>query len=131
MIRVLVCGDRDWDDGPFIWNFLDRLYNKWGDQLFIICGGARGADEYARDWAASQGVDHIVLYAKWSRYRGGAGPRRNTKMLELKPRLVVAFHDHLDELTKSGNKRGTKDTLDKAKGLGIKTLHKHHARAGE
>lgn len=130
MIRVLVCGDRFWDDGEFIWNFLDKLYNKFGDRLFIICGGAQGADEYARDWAASQGVDHLVLYAKWSRQHKAAGPIRNSRMLKYKPQLVVGFHDHIDSKTKSGKSRGTKDMLKKAERAGIKTVLKSH-RAGD
>ena len=122
MYRVLVCGDRDWTDEAAIWKYLDGLYEQWGQSLFIITGGARGADDIARDWAVSNHVDHITLYAKWDLFKKSAGPRRNSRMARLNPHLVVAFHDNLAE------SRGTKDMVKKAKAAKIRWKVVKHRR---
>lgn len=120
MYRVLVCGDRDWDDQEAIWKYLDKIYEQWGQSMFLITGGARGADDIARDWAVANHVDHITLYAKWDTLGRSAGPRRNRRLAKLKPHLVVAFHDNLAE------SKGTKDMYSLAKKLEIPRKHIKH-----
>ena len=72
----------------------ERLYATL-DALEIGClgqGGAKGADELARDWARIRNVWLITYPADWDRHGKAAGPIRNEHMLrEFEPDLVVAF----------------------------------------
>lgn len=89
--RVIVCGSRYFDDYRQLNDVLDALRAKKGTKLKLIIGGAVGADELARRWAASRKIDHEVIYAKWDEEGKGAGFNRNERMLKKKPKLVLAF----------------------------------------
>lgn len=102
MYRVIVCGSRYYENRDEVNRVLDALLAKKGPSMFLICGGAIGADNLALQWALSRKVDHTVLYAKWETEGKDAGPNRNLRMLKLKPKLVVAFRVDL-----SGENRGT------------------------
>jgi hypothetical protein len=108
---VLVCGSRNW-----------KAYGKVKERLAllpkdctIIEGGAPGADLIARLAAMELGLDVVEVPANWTRYGKAAGPIRNDRMLKFKPHLVIAFHENIDA------SRGTKDTVTKARNLGIPT----------
>jgi hypothetical protein len=104
IVRVLVCGSRDWTAGEIvhvvlsgIWQMhVDTSFNDWPPNPFtVITGGAKGADSFAAEWAEKQaGVDLLVYRAKWEEHGKAAGPIRNQRMLEEgKPDCVVAFSD--------------------------------------
>lgn len=120
-MRVLVCGDRRYQDRAAVYRELDALYGM-GDEVVVIEGGAMGADRFASDWCEryegepeSWVITHIRFAAEWDRYGRAAGPRRNQQMLdEGHPDLVLAFHDNLN--TQS---RGTKDMVSRARKAGI------------
>jgi hypothetical protein len=136
-MRVLVCGDRNWDDSHVIDEILQGIYDLHSigylvthvQHMTVIEGGAKGADRAAADWANTTGPhpgdtslvdpDHCAVIheqypADWDRYRKAAGPIRNKQMLyEGKPDAVWAFHDHL------ANSKGTKDMVTRAKKAGI------------
>ena len=58
----------------------------------LMQGGAAGADKMASEWATTKPeIKRYVCHAEWSKYGRGAGPRRNARMLEWKPDLVIAF----------------------------------------
>jgi hypothetical protein len=116
-VRVLICGSRGWKDpSPInaIVAGLDVLAEGRGETLTIIHGNARSgadhlADQVARDW----GAEVIREDADWGRYKAGAGPIRNQKMLdEHKPEVVWAFRS-------SGKSNGTDDMIAKAKAAGV------------
>lgn len=91
MMRILVCGGRDYADKDFVFLCLDELRRKWGD-VVIIQGGAQGADWLARLWAKERGIRCEQYNANWEKYGKGAGPIRNQRMIdEGKPNLFVAF----------------------------------------
>jgi hypothetical protein len=116
MFKVLVCGSRFYEDQPEVNRVLDIIASKKGKHnVLIITGGAIGADEFARKWAVSRKVNHLVMYAPWEVMDKGAGPWRNRKMLKKKPHLVVAFR-----VNKPGENRGTDDMCDIAENAGIK-----------
>lgn len=49
-------------------------------------------DTFAREWAATKpGIKRFVCEADWATYGLSAGPRRNARILEWKPDLVIAF----------------------------------------
>ena len=112
--RVLVCGSRHYDDEEKIFHVLDAYLARIGPQMFLINGGATGADDIARRWAVDRKVDHVTLYAKWNLEHKAAGPIRNGRMLRLKPKICLAF---TPDLQKS---RGTKDMVTKSTKAGVK-----------
>lgn len=88
MLRVIVCGGRDYTDRQRIFGLLDKNLAKIGE---IIHGGARGADSIAGAWAISRKVKESVFPADWEKFGKKAGYLRNLQMIEQKPDLVVAF----------------------------------------
>ena len=109
-MRVLVCGDRNWEDAQTIRR--DLLGFPTG--TVIIQGGCRGADRLARRVAEELGLQVEEYPADWRRYGRGAGPVRNQRMLkEGGPDLVLAFHPDLTE------SKGTKDMVGRARKAGI------------
>lgn len=87
---ILVCGSRDYNDYEKVNNIL-RFYLNDIDELFILQGGAKGADALAKIWANSNGVPCVEVSANWGYYDKAAGPIRNKWMLMLEPDLVIAF----------------------------------------
>jgi hypothetical protein len=86
-MTVLVCGSRGWGNGTMIRDVLATLPL---DSL-VIHGGARGADNLARVFAALLGHRVVEVGAKWEQYGKGAGHRRNEEMLDMHPDKVIAF----------------------------------------
>lgn len=125
-MRVLVTGDRNWDDyyivDVVLAGFRDLAHNTFDEEFVVIEGGAKGADQCAREWGVNNDfVRHITEDANWRRYGKRAGPIRNRKMVdEHEPDFVVAFHDNLDE------SKGTKDCVDYAKFKGLYVYHIRH-----
>lgn len=96
IMRVLVCGGRQFTDRHRVFAALDALAEKFQGRLHIIHGAASGADTLAADWAAINFVQATAFPAKWVREDGtrdpSAGPKRNQRMLiDGRPNLVVAF----------------------------------------
>lgn len=111
--RLLVCGDRNWDDLAAIKAWLKLLKPR-----VVIHGAARGADTLAGEAARQLKIEVVVFPAQWARYGRGAGPIRNQQMIdEGRPDTVLAFHADL------AASRGTKDMLDRARRAGIASLH--------
>lgn len=107
---VLVCGDRNWTNKEMIRSILASLPNL----DLVIHGAARGADSLAAEVAVELGIEHDPHPAKWTLFGRSAGPIRNRRMLNLKPDLVIAFHDDL-----WGRSKGTKDCVEEAMKRGI------------
>jgi hypothetical protein len=74
MMRVLVCGGRDYDDRDALYAALDRLHHRF---TIVIAGGAPGGDTLGYEWATARGIPTKVypqLEAVRSRgYGTGAG----------------------------------------------------------
>lgn len=116
-MRLLVCGDRDWDDEwivrTVVWGAAVSGHDDPVDVL--IEGEARGADSLAREAAKAYDEINVDPYpADWTEYGKAAGPIRNRQMLkEGRPDVVVAFHD---DLVMS---KGTRDMCEVAAANGI------------
>lgn len=105
MIRVLVCGGRNYSDKHAVWQTLygfcddrglwsepDKYGNKLPSGLTVIHGGARGADSLADQWAVVNWVPFEEYKADWDTHGKKAGILRNIQMLEEgKPDVVIAF----------------------------------------
>lgn len=114
-MKVLVCGDRDWDSYAEIDFDLDALAEIYGyDNIVVIEGGCRGADTFALRWAQKRGVDYKDMPADWDNLGDAAGPIRNRQMLDEEPHLVLAFHSNLSK------SKGTLDCVMEANRRGIR-----------
>lgn len=112
-MRVLICGDRNWD-APWPITIIVRALKHGAEPPTIIEGEARGADTMAARSAERMGVALERYPAKWDEHGKAAGPIRNQQMLtEGKPDAVFAFHDDIRA------SRGTKDMCDRAAKAGI------------
>lgn len=108
-MKLLVCGGRDFSDKELLFRTLDELHAASPIGL-IVEGGARGADELARNWAFVNLVKYVTYAADWKTNGRAAGPIRNQQMLnESKPDAVLAFPGG----------RGTADMVRRAKAAGV------------
>lgn len=108
LVRVLICGSRDFAPTYLIKERIDRL----PEGAEVIHGGARGADSIAALYSVGIGLRVRSFPADWKRLGRRAGIVRNIEMLGDGPDLVIAFWD--------GKSRGTKHTITEARRLGIK-----------
>lgn len=125
MVKILICGDRNWTDEDGIHRVMEMFARIHKDvKLVIIEGGASGADSLAKKVAKKFNLEVIEERADWKRYGKAAGPIRNKKMLKYKPDMVVAFHDNLKE------SKGTKNMLKLAWYAKIPLVHYYHDEDG-
>lgn len=91
MVRLLVCGSRDWRDRRSMFGWLDEIAAVFKIEC-VIDGGQRGADTLGHAWARARGHNWERYFAQWKEEGDGAGFSRNRRMLrEGRPTLVVAF----------------------------------------
>jgi len=113
MIKILVCGGRDYTDEATVFKTLDYYLGKYGS-VYIIQGGARGADALAKKWAQDRKQKWTEFKADWANLGKHAGPIRNKVMLETsKPDFVVAF--------KGG--KGTQNMISLARAAGVSVVY--------
>lgn len=123
-MKLLVCGGRDFDNWPFMRQTLDSLceeknwkttpdeYGNWLPNVFVIAGGAKGADTLAIQWAVINWCNFKEFYADWDAHGKAAGPIRNQQMIdEGKPDYCVAFP--------TAKSRGTYDMIRRCEKHGI------------
>jgi hypothetical protein len=108
MTRVIVTGSRVWPSREAICYVL-----KQHDPELVVHGNARGADQFAHDWAIANERQVHVFPGKWKTLAGGrmynpaAGHIRNGVMLDAYPStLVLAFP--------YGLAKGTRDCIAQA-----------------
>ena len=91
-----------------VFDKMDQYVKKHGKPSLVISGGARGADTYGVEWAASRGIKTKVYEPKRSQHLDfrTAAMARNTDIVNASDH-VIAFLDK--------KSRGTLDTLTKAK----------------
>jgi len=121
-MRVLVCGDRSWNDTETIRTYLSRLLPGT-----VIVHGAQGRERRRRDgttyWVGADTQADMVareLFLETEAYPAdrdrlgdAAGPIRNKEMLDSGVGLVLAFHDHLRF------SKGTRGVVEEAGRRGI------------
>jgi UDP-N-acetylmuramoylalanine-D-glutamate ligase len=110
MIKVLVCGGREFDDFRLLAETLDKHTDS---STLIIHGNAIGADFLARVYAKYCHMGEKRFPADWKKYGKAAGHIRNQQMLdEGKPDLVIAFP--------GGD--GTADMVRRARKAGVEVI---------
>lgn len=114
-MTIVVTGSRTWGDIHVV---RERLRPYLDEGARIIQGGARGADQLAREVADEFGSPVKTMQADWDQHGKRAGFLRNCAMLDEQPDLVLAFWD--------GASRGTKHCIDEARRRGIPVVVVSH-----
>lgn len=118
--KLIVAGGRDFRDYATLSRKLQTIRlmiwdNCLADDLEIVSGTARGADQLGERWARENQVSLTQFPADWDRYGKSAGYRRNEQMAKYAHTLLAAW---------DGKSRGTGHMIDLAKeyGLGVMIL---------
>jgi hypothetical protein len=101
-MKVIVAGSRDFNNFAMLWNNLDHIL-KGENDVTIISGCARGADNMGIQYAVEKGYDVIRMPADWDKHGRSAGYIRNVDMARIADMCVV-FWD--------GTSRGTGHMID-------------------
>lgn len=109
-MRVIIAGGRDFSNYDLLVEKCDYFLQDQ-DNITIISGGARGADDLGERYAEQKGYEIDRFPANWGKYGKGAGHIRNKQMAEHADGLML-FWD--------GKSRGSKNMLEIAKNLGLK-----------
>lgn len=112
VVRVIICGGRDFDNVIWMRERLEDFHHRVGNITTVIHGGASGADAFAGAWARNRGIDVEVFRAEWAKDGKAAGPIRNQRMLAREPEAVIAFPGG----------RGTADMVRRAKAAGVRVV---------
>lgn len=114
MMRIVIAGSRGFEDYALMEKTLDRILDKQIEPVELVSGHAKGADLLAERFAKENDLPIHIIKPDWKTYGRAAGPIRNRQMLDYAMEelsLVVAFWD--------GKSKGTKNTINTAKSLGI------------
>jgi predicted Rossmann-fold nucleotide-binding protein len=113
LVNVVVCGGQEYrPEGDAFSNLRGVLTMCRATSVYH--GGARGADTFAGIVATSMGLTvHVigVTQEEWDKYRGSAGPRRNTRLASYAEALIALPGDN-----------GTRDMVTKAKAKRIRVV---------
>lgn len=115
VIYVVICGSRHYESYWYMARTCDNLLKRYVDEgyrIYIVEGGARGADYLAFLYARRRGFKIITHRANWEEFGKSAGHRRNKAMIDI-ANLCIAFWD--------GISPGTKSTITLALGRSIPT----------
>lgn len=112
MVRIIFCGDRNWEDYQKILEIAHVLKTEL--DFIMIQGGAPGGDELSERAAIELEIQCERYDADWEKYGRAAGPIRNTQM-RVKGRAdgVVAFHMDI------ASSKGTKNMVDQSIKAGL------------
>lgn len=103
-MRVIVAGSRGFNNYNLLEEKLNFFLQNY-DNITIISGGAKGADELGKIYAIANNYNLETYPAKWEQYGKRAGYIRNEEMAKVADACVV-FWD--------GNSRGSKHMIDLA-----------------
>jgi len=112
-MKIIVAGSRNFNNYELLRDRLNYLLkdvsNK--DEITIVSGGARGADQLGERYAKEKGYKTIRKLADWDKYGKSAGYKRNEEMAKIAD-VCVCFWD--------GESRGTKHMIDLSKKYKLK-----------
>ena len=102
---LIIAGSRTFRSYNTLESTLDELGFSNAQDVTIISGCARGADQLGEQWAHQFGKPLIRMPAQWNTYGKSAGYKRNEEMAKIATHLV-AFWD--------GTSRGTAHMINLA-----------------
>lgn len=92
VVFVAICGGRDYSDWRAMRRKIAELKVRFGPDLVIVHGDARGADSMAETVATQLELHTARVKALWNSSLGkAAGPVRNRIMAAFPLKLLVAF----------------------------------------
>ena len=104
--KIVIAGSRNFDNFIFLMNNMDNLLSESNkEDVVIISGTARGADQLGEQYASMRGIKIERFPANWDKFGKSAGYIRNEEMAQAATHCVV-FWD--------GVSRGTKHMIDLA-----------------
>ena len=87
-MKTIIAGGRDYQPSADDWETLDEMREKI-PITEVVCGMAKGADAFGKEWAELRGVPIKRFPADWLRHGKSAGPIRNNEMAHYADALVV------------------------------------------
>ena len=105
-MKLLIAGSRSITDFDF------TKYIPPETEL-IICGGAKGIDTAAENFADKKKISKLVLRPNYSLYGKAVPLKRNEVMVNLAERVLIIW---------DGKSKGTKSMLDFAEKLGKEVI---------
>lgn len=112
-VRLIISGDRNWNCDDLSRRVVAQLVERFGADLILVHGDARGVDDAFAAACQARGVVHEPHPARWDDIGKGAGPRRNQEMIDAGVDFVIAVHRNL------AWSRGTRDLVKRSLKAGI------------
>jgi len=85
-MRLIIAGDRKYSNRSKLYNEVDKfilsLVKDETEEIELIGGGAKGADELGEEYAIEFEFDYRTFKADWDAHGKAAGPIRNREMAE-------------------------------------------------
>lgn len=106
--NVIIAGSRYFDDYELLELHCNAMLKDMED-VVLLCGMARGADELGAVWARKYGIEIKEFPADWHTYGKSAGYRRTAEMVAEADR-AICFWD--------GASKGAKFTIDQMRKAG-------------
>lgn len=108
---ILITGSRETKDEKTVYSYLDAMWEKYGDDLNLLHGGARsGVDNMVAKWAKERLFPKGRVWAfppEYDKYPGRLAPKfRNRDMVDQQPDHVQGFW-----ITADGGSGGTANCI--------------------
>jgi hypothetical protein len=125
--RVIIAGSRNFNDYEFLKEKCDAILSKIDDEIWIISGTAKGADQLGEKYAQEKGYYLLEVPAYWDKIEGKPYKEIGTTTTG-KPYWKLAGHERNERMAKNSDALiafdmgtpGTKDMIQRAKNHGLK-----------
>lgn len=109
-MKVIIAGSRDGVKKEGVMTILEKSPFKITE---VVCGEARGVDQFGKEWGEEKGIKVTSFPADWDRYGKRAGYLRNEEMAKYADVLIAVW---------DGKSKGTKHMIDLAIEHGLHLL---------
>lgn len=117
-MRIAIVGSRTFNNEALVRKVVRKLHARYGSDLTIVSGGARGVDTMAVDAALDLDARIQVWPAEWHRYGRSAGYRRNALIIDNADIVIALF-------ARGPKSKGTSHTVNIASRAGKPVLVYH------
>lgn len=96
MTSILCTGDRKYTDTKSIEVVFGTISNTLTPNTCVVYhGDCTGADKLCASAASAHGMNVVAYPAEWHKYGPGAGPIRNRAMVDMRPDIILIWHNDL------------------------------------
>ena len=88
-MKIIVSGDRNFDDYKLLSEKLDSLFSKFNGPVEIVSGRNNGADKLGEKYAKEKNLELSTFAANWQSFAYKAGFIRNKEMINYADGLVL------------------------------------------